>query len=127
MTKHKFGSAVNCMDGRTQLPVMEYMKDKYGITWVDAITEPGPVAILARGNGGENIESIKRCLEISVDVHGSRHIVVVAHHDCAGNKADKNVQLEQTAAAVEALKRWHPQCEVVGLWIDDNWVVNEVA
>ena len=42
-----FCTAINCMDGRTQLPVIEFLKDKFGVEFVDTITEPGPVRILA--------------------------------------------------------------------------------
>ncbi len=36
-----FATAINCMDGRVQLPVIAYLKSKYVVDYVDAITEPG--------------------------------------------------------------------------------------
>jgi hypothetical protein len=36
----KFATAINCRDGRTQLPVIEWLKKEYGATYVDMITEP---------------------------------------------------------------------------------------
>ena len=42
-----FCTAINCMDGRTQQPVIEFLKDKFEVLYVDSITEPGPVHILA--------------------------------------------------------------------------------
>lgn len=38
----KFAAAINCMDGRTQVPVIEFLKNKYGVDYVDMITEPDP-------------------------------------------------------------------------------------
>jgi len=45
----KFATAINCMDGRCQLPVIEWMKKRYGVEYVDMITEPGPDGVLAEG------------------------------------------------------------------------------
>jgi len=38
-----FCTAINCMDGRTQLPVNEFMRRKLGVAYVDTITEAGSV------------------------------------------------------------------------------------
>jgi len=37
-----FCTAVNCMDGRVQLPVINYLKERFSANYVDMITEPGP-------------------------------------------------------------------------------------
>ena len=42
-----FYTAINCMDGRVQLPVIYYLKERFGVPYVDVITEPGPVALLS--------------------------------------------------------------------------------
>ena len=81
----EFATAINCMDGRVQMPVIEYMKSKYGIDYVDMITEPGPNKILSENKDKNSIDSIKRRVKISVEAHKSRLIAVVGHHDCAGN------------------------------------------
>ena len=47
MSRMKFATAINCMDGRTQLPVIAYLKEKCKIDCVDMVTEAGPVKILA--------------------------------------------------------------------------------
>lgn len=36
----KFATAINCIDGRTQLPVIEWARKKYGVDYVDMITKP---------------------------------------------------------------------------------------
>ncbi len=43
----KFGTAINCIDGRTQEPVIDYMKHKYGIDGVDMVTFPGVDGIIS--------------------------------------------------------------------------------
>ncbi len=121
-----FATAINCMDGRAQLPVIAYLKSKYGVDYVDAITEPGPNRILAGNRDQIDLDSIRRRLEISVMKHGSKHVVIVGHHDCAGNPVDKETQLSQIAAAVETVKSWGFPCEITGLWVDEQWKVHEV-
>lgn len=120
-----FVSAINCMDGRTQEPVNNYLKDKYQADYVDVITEPGPVKIIAERKPDSLIESIKTRLDISINKHGSKVIALVAHHDCAGNPVDKAEQIEQMSKALKNLKELYSAVEVIGLWVGDDWQVEE--
>jgi len=121
-----FVTAINCMDGRTQLPVNEYLRNKYGADYVDTVTEPGPIKILAERTYLTQIDSIKKRVLISVEKHGSGRIAVVGHHDCAGNPVDQQTQLKQIAAAVKLIREWGLGVEVIGLWVDENWQVSEI-
>ena len=121
-----FVTVINCMDGRTQIAVNEYLRDKYNVDFVDTITEPGPNGILAENNDQQAIDSIKKRIDISVNKHGSKHIAIVGHHDCAGNPVDEKTQKEHIISAVKTVESWDYDCEVVGLWVDDNWKVNLV-
>jgi hypothetical protein len=127
MAEGTFATVVNCMDGRTQLPVIEHLKKKYGVDYVDSITEPGPVKILAERTYPTIIDQIKKRVGISVEKHGSRHIAVVGHHDCAGNPVDKETQLQQIEASIKLIREWGFGAEVIGLWIDERWEVTEVG
>ncbi len=42
MASDKFGTVINCIDSRTQLPVSNWIKENYSVDYVDTITEPGP-------------------------------------------------------------------------------------
>ncbi len=121
-----FCTVVNCMDGRVQEPVISWLKDRFEVTWVDGVTEPGPNGILAAGTDAETIASIIRRVRISVDHHGSVGIAVVGHHDCAGNPGPEEQQREQTRAAVTILQEHFPAVPVIGLWVDEDWEVNEM-
>ena len=123
---NKFGTAVNCMDGRTQIPVIKYLKKVYGVDYVDLVTEPGPNKILAENKDAGIIESIKRKVKISVERHDSKLVAVVGHHDCAGNPADKDTQMAHILSAVEAVRHWDLNVQVVGLWVDENLKVRLV-
>lgn len=59
IVKDKFGCALDCMDGRTTDAVTEYIRERYGVDWVDSITEPGINGILARNTDTSVIEKIK--------------------------------------------------------------------
>ena len=121
-----FATAINCMDGRVQLPVIEWMRQEYGVDYVDAITEPGPIKILAKNEDAATMESIRRRLDISVHKHGSRNVAVVAHYDCGGNPADKDTQLKQLASALEVVRDWNYDVTLVDVWVDERWAVRPV-
>lgn len=122
----KFCTAVNCMDGRVQLPVIEYLKKKYGVEYVDMITEPGPNGVLSSQENPELVQSVLDRIDISVNKHGSEQIAVIGHHDCAGNPVGKELQVSDTRKAVAFLKEKLATIEVVGLWVGPDWTVSEI-
>jgi hypothetical protein len=115
------------MDGRVQLPVIEYLRKRFDVDYVDSITEPGPNLILARQTDMNIVESIFSRLKISVERHGSAGIAVVGHYDCAGNPAVKQEQIQHTIDAINRIKRRFEDIEVIGLWVDENWKVSELS
>jgi carbonic anhydrase len=127
MNSHgKFATAINCMDGRVQMPANEWIRKKFNVDYVDTITEPGPNKILAENKDSAAIDSIKRRVAISVNKHGSKYIAVLGHHDCAGNPVDKESQLDHIRLAVKIVNSWGFPVETIGLWVDENWQVSEV-
>jgi carbonic anhydrase len=126
MSTKKFVTAINCMDGRVQLPVIEWMKTHTNADFVDMITEPGPNKILAENNDSHLLQSLKKRVEISVTKHASSQIAVIGHFDCAGNPVNKTLQLQQLKEAILTIQAWGFQVPVIGLWIDDQWTVHQV-
>jgi hypothetical protein len=114
------------MDGRVQLPVIEYLKERFGVEYVDSITEAGPNLVLSRQRETGVVRLILERLKISVDNHKSTGIAVVGHHDCAGNPSPRDEQIIHIQKAVEYLKRYYPAMAIIGLWVDENWRVHEV-
>lgn len=111
--EHTFAAAINCMDGRVQQPVIEFMTSRYGVEYVDMITEPGPNKVLAAGDASGQIASIKRRVEISVNNHGSKVIAIFGHEDCAGNPAAKEEQVVHLKKAAEQVCSWGLDVEQV--------------
>ncbi len=122
-----FATVINCMDGRTQVPVIEWVKHKHGVDYVDSITEPGPVRILAEAADAPALESIRRRLAISVTRHGSSRVAIVAHADCAGNPAGKETQMVQLRAAAATVLSWGMDVRLDLLWLGDDWQVERVG
>jgi hypothetical protein len=126
LNTHIFATAVNCMDGRTQLPVIEWLKHQYCIDYVDMITEAGPERLLAEGINKQIVRSIRNRIEVSVYKHNSMLIAIVGHHDCIGNPTGREVKGKQIQSATNVIKSWNLTNNVIGLWVGENWEVNEV-
>ncbi|MCG8339179.1 MAG: hypothetical protein MJE63_32105 [Proteobacteria bacterium] len=122
-----FCTVINCMDGRTQLPVNQHLKEKFKAEYVDTITEPGPNRILAEQTAQHKLESIFQRLEISIKKHHSVGLAIVGHHDCAGNPTTREEQEKHIRKSIDFLKGKYPEIEVLGLWVDDTWQVHEVG
>ncbi len=123
----QFCTVINCMDGRIQIPVIEYLQKRFDVEYVDSITEPGPNLILSEQKNTALIQSIHERLKISVEKHGSVGIAVVGHHDCAGNPALEEEQKEHARQAAELLRQKYTALEIIALWVDQDWNVSEVT
>ena len=127
MAQGTFVTAINCMDGRVQLPVIEFLKKKYHVDFVDMITEPGPIKILAENSDPVLVESIRSRVQISHEKHGSRVVAVVGHDDCAGNPVDRDTQLEQIDKAISLGRSWGLEVEFIRLYVNGkNWSATEI-
>ena len=65
----RFCTVINCMDGRIQMPVIQYLCRRFNVEWVDSITEPGPNLILSEKKDDLLVQSIIKRLDISVNKH----------------------------------------------------------
>ncbi|MGF7184318.1 hypothetical protein GGQ84_000401 [Desulfitispora alkaliphila] len=127
MSNVKFATAINCIDGRVQLPVIEWLLEQFEVDYVDVITEPGCDKVLAERSNHYALEAIRKSVNISLNKHQSKVLAVAGHYDCAGNPVSKNEHLQQIMLAVETVKSWDLPGVVIGLWVDENWKVHRVA
>ena len=121
--KYKFATAINCIDGRAQKPVIDFVGRRFSVDCVDMITEPGPDKILSENKKTEIIKSIKDRVAISVEKHESKAIVIVGHHDCAGNPVTRDEHLKQIKKAKQNIDKWNLGISVYGAWVNENWKV----
>ena len=122
----KFCTVINCMDGRVQLPVIKYLQTYFNVSFVDSITEPGPIAILAERETNPLTENILTRLKISIEKHKSVGLAITAHYDCAGNPLAKEMQLKQLQTAIEFIGVQYPTIPIIGLWLDSDFTVKKV-
>ena len=114
------------MDGRVQLPVIKYLQTYFNVPYVDSITEPGPIAILAKEESNPLTENILTRLKVSIEKHKSVGLAVTAHYDCAGNPLPEEAQIKQLQSSITFLKKQYPKLRIVGLWVDSKFVVHQI-
>jgi len=119
--KPNFAAVINCMDGRVQDPVNEWMKERTGAKYIDVITEAGPDRIMASTATASRL--ILRRILVSRDKHESKHLALVAHHDCAGNPVSKEEHLEHLKQAAKIVTTWNLGMDILLLWVNENWQV----
>ena len=118
----EFATCINCMDGRVQKPVAEYIEKNFNVDYVDMITEPGPNKILAESKEANIIACLKKKVQISVEKHKPQIIAVAGHYDCAGNSENEDVQKEHLRQAVNVIDSWgFPVRKIIALWVDENF------
>lgn len=121
-----FATALNCIDGRTHEPVIDFLRKNFRVTCVDLITEPGIDKILSENRIGQTVSSIKKRAQISVDKHQSKIIAVVGHYDCAGNPGTAKNHFSQVKKAVVNVHAWGWGITVIGLWVNKNFQAKQI-
>lgn len=124
MQNGKFGTCLNCIDGRIQLPVIQWIKEHYSIDFVDMITEAGIDGVLSDKNS--YILPILNKINISLKTHMSKIIFIVGHFDCAGNPVDNETHKKNISSAVSRLKSNIDNYNIVGLWVSEKWEVKKI-
>ena len=125
MASGKFATAINCIDGRVQRPVAEWIRIRYAVDYVDTITQPGPEKALTQGSPAA-IDAIRQHVGVSVEAHQSRLIAVVAHYDCSGNPVSDEQHQAQVRLACQEVARWGYPAEIIGLWVTEWGQVEEI-
>lgn len=105
----RFATALNCMDGRVQEPVADFVRQHFGVDFVDMVTGAGIVANLHSGA----LDAVK----LSVEAHDSQGIAVVAHANCIGNPIPEAEQKSQCLGAAQLLTQSWPHLDVTPLWV----------
>ena len=121
-----FCAAINCLDGRTQLPVIQYLMKRFNVKYVDMLTDAGPLGILTNTPDSPRAQLFIERVNIVIRVHDIKELAVTAHWDCRGNPQPKDVQLEQQREVILRYREIFPQLTIIGLWVDEQEHVHEI-
>jgi len=126
MATENLVTAINCIDGRVHIPVINWLKASFDAEFVDHITEPGADKVLA-GGSADVLEAVKQKVLISVNAHNSKTVAVVGHHDCAANPVSEAQHKQHIGEAVVTAQSWDLPVQVIGLWVNSEWQVEVVS
>ncbi len=121
-----FCTVVNCMDGRVQESVNQYLRRRFEVNYVDVVTEPGPNKILSEVTPIHLVQSILNRITVSVEKHGSKSITIAGHEDCAGNPAEKEQQITHLNNARNYLQKQFSDVEILAIWVELSGEIMEV-
>ncbi|HEX5734457.1 MAG TPA: carbonic anhydrase [Blastocatellia bacterium] len=125
MRSGKFATAINCIDGRVQIPVLDWIKLHLNVDYVDLITEPGPDQALALSTDIRARIFEKVCL--SLKVHDPIAIAIAAHWDCIANPVSMQEHLDQIREGVRIIESWRLRRRAVGLWVNEWGYVDLIS
>ncbi|MGH4117755.1 carbonic anhydrase [Clostridium sp.] len=124
--KKRYATALNCIDGRTQIPVINWLKENFDVDYVDLVTEPGMDKVLAQCHFVETYR-LKENTIISITAHNSKVVAVVGHYDCAANPVSDYKHFQDIVKSTYEVKSWGLPVIVIGLWVDEFWHVHVVS
>ncbi len=129
MERSIFATSLCCIDGRIQIGIHDFLRQNYGVYYIDTITEPGVNKILAEMEDVYTINSLYQKVLASIEFHQSNLIAVVGHYDCAANPVSKELHIQQILKSIEFLKKLNlpGNPEIIGLWVNDNWEATLIA
>jgi hypothetical protein len=121
-----FATAINCIDGRAQRPVSDWLKIHAHADYIDVVTMPGPDKVLSSGASPQR-EIIREHVGVSVNAHNSAVVAVAGHHECAAFPVSRDKHIVAIRQAVTIVASWGYPVRVVGLYVNEQWLVEQVA
>lgn len=100
-------TCLTCMDGRIQIPVINWIRRSSKVKFVDIISGPG-------------MDKILTGIKISTTNNHSSHIFVVGHFDCRANPVPYEKHKKQIIAGGQKIKRLFPSYPITGLWVNSQ-------
>lgn len=126
-----FFTAVGCMDGRVQEPVLHFGQKKLSVKYADTITEAGLVGLLAKKNVKQSLlNSLKKKILISIEKHHSKGIIVHGHQECAGNPVNDEQHKKDVLRAAKTISALiQKDMQIIPVFVkrdQHGWIVEEL-
>lgn len=121
-----FCAVINCVDGRTQLPVINFLMERFNVKYVDMLTDAGPLGILTNTPDSPRAQFFIDRVNTVIRVHDIKELAIAGHWDCRGNPVPREQQLEQQREVVLRYREIFPQLTIIGLWVGENGEVEEI-
>ncbi len=100
MTHGTFCTVFDCMDGRCQGIVGEWVRKNFGVEYPDTITVAGIDGVVVKD--AAECERIMGLARISAEVHGAKQAAIAGHSCCAGFPVSDD---EHKSAIMDAAKK----------------------
>jgi hypothetical protein len=123
----EFATVLHCIDGRVQLPVLKDLQKRFGVPYIDVITEAGMVRHIAAPGENPTKTATFFSLRISMEKHQSRQVALIAHEDCAGNPKSREEQEEELRRGLQEIALHFPEMKRVALWCSLSGEVTPIA
>ena len=109
------------MDGRIQKPLREFAREKFGVDFVDAITDRG--GLLRHLPGAENegyVENMLQNIQVSLTAHNSKGIIMAGHQECAGYPIPGDQKRKEVVDAANLLRGKFAGIEIIPVFVVEN-------
>ncbi len=114
------------MDNLIHEPLIQFIKNKYHVKYVDTMTEAGLCKILSDNRDNPLTKSIDNRITVSLSKHNSQMIFIPGHDGWAGNIVSEDIQIKQIVNSAKRFRRNYPNIKVIPFWIDQDWKAKEL-
>jgi carbonic anhydrase len=131
--KETFFTTVGCMDGRVQEVVGTFGREKLDALYPDTITDAGIVGKLPLKNEALFADLKFKLIDVSLEKHHSKGIIVHGHTECAGNPVDDETQKEDIRKSTAVIKKMVGSLPVIGVFVHRSandptlWVADQIV
>lgn len=132
-TEHTNAVVFMCSDGRLhhgKVNSAETIREYLSVDYTYLIAIPGPDGILTRGSAAEQ-EAASSQFNLLKEAKSPVVVAVVGHCNCAGNPVSDDEHRNDIKEAVNIIRDWGYQGEIVGLLQlhenDASWPLEEVV
>ncbi len=121
-----FATTVNCIDGRVQRCVNEFVSKQENVEYIDTITLAGPSKVISDNELLGVIDNVKFRLDVSVNGHQSNYISIVGHYDCTAILEDDETQKAYILNSSNIIQSWFPDVRVEALWVTEEFEIEKL-